>query len=156
MKNFIITVITILTATIVSAQKYNGEKSTTSPEEKLNELYCTGLFKTTHGTILDIENNMSVRSYINILDWLPGRVAGLQVYQSRSGVSIPVIRGSVPGIYVDEMPVPLSYLQALSVADIAIIKIIKTAFYGGFNAGNGAIAIYTLGSEEEEDVTDSK
>jgi len=53
-------------------------------------------------------------------------------------------------VYVDEMSVPLDYLNSLNTADIAIIKVIKTPFFGGFNGGNGAIAIYTLGGEEED------
>jgi hypothetical protein len=123
----------------------------TSFEEKLNKMYCTGMFQSTEGTILQIEGNSSVVGHMNILNWLPGRVAGLQVYTSRTGVSIPVIRGNIPGVYVDEMPVSLNFLNMLNVNDIAIVKIIKTPFYGGFNGGGGAIAIYTLGGEEEEE-----
>ena len=63
---------------------------------------------------------------------------------------MPVIRGAVPGVYVDEILVPLNFLDALNVNDIAIIKIIKTPFLGGFNGAGGAIAIYTIGGEEED------
>ena len=151
MKNFILIAFSLFAVSVLSAQKYDGNKNTVTAEQKLNELYCTGLFKTTDGTILDVESNVSAKSYLNILDWLPGRVAGLQVIQSRTGVSVPLIRGNVPGVYVDEVPVSLNYLQLLNVNDIAIVKIIKTPFYGGFNGGGGAIAIYTIGSEEEEE-----
>ncbi|HET9430530.1 MAG TPA: hypothetical protein VFO70_05105 [Chitinophagaceae bacterium] len=136
----------------VNAQTYKGRTTNLSLEDRLNELYCTGLFKTTHGTILDVASNTSAAGYFNILDWLQGRVAGLQVYKTRAGVSIPIMRGSVPGIYVDEMPVSASFLNALNVNDIAMVKVIKTPFYGGFNGGEGAIAIYTIeepGEEEE-------
>jgi hypothetical protein len=149
MKKISILSISIFISLFINAQAYKGNTPAISPEEKLNELYCSGLFKSTDGTILDVASNTSVKGYLNILDWLQGRVAGLQVYTSRMGVSIPVIRGSVPGIYVDEMPVPMSYLQMLNINDIAIVKVIKTPFYGGFNGGGGAIAIYTLGGEEE-------
>ncbi|MBL7710517.1 MAG: TonB-dependent receptor plug domain-containing protein [Chitinophagaceae bacterium] len=150
MKKISVLVTSIFLSLLISAQAYKGNTPTTTPEEKLNELYCSGLFKTTDGTILDVASEVSAKGYLNILDWLQGRVAGLQVYTSRMGVSIPVIRGSVPGIYVDEMPVSMSYLQMLNINDIAIVKVIKTPFYGGFNGGGGAIAIYTLGGEEEE------
>ena len=81
---------------------------------------------------------------------MQGRVAGLQIYTSGNGNSYPIIRGNVLGIFVDEMPVQLNFLNFLNMNDIAIFKIIKTPFYGGFNSGGGAIAIYTLGGEEEE------
>lgn len=150
MKKISVLVTGIFLSLLINAQAYKGNTHATTPEEKLNELYCSGLFKTTDGTILDVASEVSVKGYLNILDWLQGRVAGLQVYTSRMGVSIPVIRGSVPGIYVDEMPVSMSYLQMLNINDIAIVKVIKTPFYGGFNGGGGAIAIYTLGGEEDE------
>lgn len=151
MKKIITAVAAVLLVLTVSAQYRNIDRQPKTIEQKLNDTYATGLFKTTDGTILDVASNTSAGSYFNILDWLQGRVAGLQVYRSRSGVPIPYIRGGVPGIYVDEMLVSASYLNVLNVNDIAMIKVIKTPFYGGFNGANGAIAIYTLGGEEEEE-----
>src|ERR1044071_2386051 len=75
-----------------------------SQSEILNEQYCSDLFKNADGTIFDIEHE-NVQAYFNILDWLEGRVPGLQVLFSRSGIRVPVIRGSVATIYVDEMRV---------------------------------------------------
>jgi hypothetical protein len=156
MKSPIVIVIALFATISVSAQKYEGSKHPLTPEQKLNDEYCSGLFHSTDGTILDVVNNPSAQTYLNILDWLPGRVAGLQVYQTRTGISVPLIRGNVPAVFVDEIQVNLSYLEALNANDIAIIKVIKTPFYGGFNGGNGAIAIYTLGGEEEEEETMSR
>jgi hypothetical protein len=149
MKKIITAVAAVLLVLTVSAQYKNAGRQPKSLETKLNEMYATGLFKSAEGTILDVASNNSVKSYFNILDWLQGRVAGLQVYMSRSGVAIPYLRGGVPGIYVDEMLVSASYLNMLSINDIAMVKVIKTPFYGGFNGGNGAIAIYTLGGDED-------
>ncbi len=147
----LIATVTILLTIALSAQTYKGAKSQQTPEQKLNETYCTGLFKSTHGTILDVASDVSAQGSLNILDWMQGRVAGLQIYTSRMGVRFPIMRGTVPGIYVDEMPVSTSYLNALPVTDIAMVKIIKTPFYGGFNGGGGAIAVYTLRGEDEEE-----
>jgi hypothetical protein len=138
------------------AQSYKGSNRNQTVEEKLNEEYCTGMFKSTDGTILDVASNTSAFNYFNILDWLQGRVAGLQVHKSRTGLSIPVIRGNVAGVYVDEIPVSLSYLNAISSTDIAMIKVIRSPFYGGFNGGGGAIAIYTIKGEDEEEEGDLK
>jgi hypothetical protein len=122
-----------------------------SRSEYLNDEYTSGLFKTANGTILDIENE-HVFAYFNILDWLEGRVAGLQVFVARSGARIPVIRGSVASIFVDEMRMDASFLNSLSTADIAMIKVIKGPFAGGVgNSGGGAIAIYTFKGEDEEE-----
>jgi hypothetical protein len=148
MKNIIITVIAVFFGLTTFAQKSINNKSWT---EKLNEEYCTGVFQTTDGTILDVASNPSVSSYLNILDWMSGRVAGLTVRSGKNGVSIPLIRGRVPGIFVDEQQVSANYLNTLPVHDIAMAKVIKTPFYGGINSGGGAIAIYTRGGEEEEE-----
>ena len=122
-----------------------------SQAEILNDQYASGMFKSADGTIFDIENE-NVGAYFNILDWLEGRIAGLQVYVSRSGVRIPVIRGSVATIYVDEIRLDASFLNALSVHDIAMVKIIKGPFAGAIgNGGGGVIAIYTLKGEDEEE-----
>lgn len=135
----------------VTAQSYKGRQAIQSYEEKLNELYCTGLFKSTDGAILDVGSQTSVRTYFNILDWLEGRVAGLQIYNTSTGIRIPVLRGNIPGIYLDEIAISPGTLNMININDIAIVKIIKTPFFGGFNGGGGAIAIYTFGNEEEEE-----
>jgi hypothetical protein len=126
--------------------KLNGQ----APQQKLNEEYCSGLFQSTDGIIFDMDKNPAVGSYNNFLDWLDMRVAGLRVYKLRNGNRVPYIRGQVPGVFVDEQQVPLSYLNSLPTADIAMIKVIKTPFFGGFSSSNGAIAIYTYGTDEEE------
>ncbi|MBL7725809.1 MAG: hypothetical protein JNK27_16845 [Chitinophagaceae bacterium] len=151
MKKVIIVLISGLLFTTVTAQSYRGSNYQPSLEQKLNDMYCSGLFKSTDGSIFEIASVPGINAYTNILDWLQGRVAGLRVFTNRTGVSVPYIRGGVPGIFVDEMQVSAGYLESLNINDIAIVKIIKTPFFGGFNGGNGAIAIYTLGGEEEEE-----
>ena len=95
--------------------------------------------------------NFSVKGYNNILDWLQGRVAGLQVYTTRSDDRIPFIRNSRAGVYVDEVQVNYSFLNSLSVNDIAMIKVIKGPFAAAFNSPGGVIAIYTIQGEDEDD-----
>lgn len=142
----------LITSIVAISQKQVYKKSRS---EILNDEYTSGLFKTTDGTIYDIENE-NVQAYFNVLDWLEGRVAGLQVYVTRSGLRIPVIRGSVASIFVDEMRIDPSFLNALSTNDIAMIKVIKGPFAGAVgNGGGGTIAIYTY-KGEDEDEEDSK
>ena len=160
MKKILLLAFVSLLSFSLIAQRYSG-KGNISTEEKLNNEYCTGLFKTYDGTIIDLLNdNESANSYLNILDWLQGRVAGLQIYYTRYGTPVPFIRNSRASLFVDEIPVDAAYVRMLSVSDIAMIKIIKGPFAGAVgNGGGGTIAIYTIrGDNEEEDETgnDSK
>ena len=134
------------------AQRYST-KNYLSPEEKLNNEYCTGLFKSYEGTIIDVlsDANQSAAGYPNILEWLQGRVAGLQIYYTKSGTPVPFIRNTRASIFVDEIPVDAGYARMLPVTDIAMIKIIKGPFAGAVgNGGGGTIAIYTIKGDDEE------
>ena len=147
MKKIILILLVCLSTLAVFGQKRIVPKS---PQEKLNEAYCSGLFKMEDGIIFDLlSDNTTVNSYFNILDWLEGRVAGLQVFSLRNGVRIPVIRCQQTTVYVDEVLVSPDFLNSLPATDIAMIKVIKTPFLGGFNGGGGAIAIYTIHGEDD-------
>jgi len=149
-KIFLITGLTVASLIGISQTQVSNK----SRSEVLNDEYTTGLFKTAHGTIFDMENE-NAQAYFNILDWLEGRVAGLQVFVSRNGARIPVIRGSMATIFVDEMRMDATFLNSISTSDIAMIKVIKGPFAGAVgNGGGGAIAIYTFKGEEEEEEED--
>jgi hypothetical protein len=130
------------------AQTYAARR-TLSLQEKLNDEYCSGLFKTTDGTIIDIAGENSAKAYFNILEWLQGRVAGLQIYHKKDGTPVPFIRNSKANIYIDEIPVDPGELNTVAISDMAIIKIIKGPFAGGFGNGAGVIAIYTLKGDDD-------
>jgi len=146
-----ILLIVALITTTIGAMAQTRRSNPKSPKELLNERYASGLFKSAEGTIFDIENE-TFGAYFNILDWLDGRVAGLQVFVSRNGVRVPVIRGSVATIFVDEMRMDASFLNSLPVNDIGMIKVIKGPFAGAVgNGGGGTIAIYTIRADDEEE-----
>ena len=150
MKTLYITSVFSLLVIATSAQTYRGSNATVTPEQQLNEQYCTGLFKSAEGTILDVLDNPAAANYTNILDWLTGRVAGLQIHTTRSGTRIPIIRGSQARIFLNEMPIDAVFINTIPSADIAMIKVIKQPFVGSF--GNSpAVAIYTIQPEEEEE-----
>jgi hypothetical protein len=156
MKKIALLTLVIITSLSVFSQKRIAPQKTV--EEQLNEEYCTGMFNTPNGTYFDMLNDnvaLSAVSYLNILDWLQGRVAGLQIYTRSNRTPVPYIRGSRAGVYVDEIYYDVDYLNSLAVADIAMIKIIKGPFAGGFNSPGGVIAIYTInaidiGDEQDE------
>src|SRR5579875_1759614 len=151
MKKLFLFLMLCYSITAFSQRKYIPVKSA---DEKLNEEYCTGLFNTAYGTYFDLSNDEyanSISSYFNILDWLQGRVAGLQVYALRNDDRIAFIRNRLADIYVDEMRVDPGFLNDLAVTDIAMIKIIKEPFAGNIGNAGGVIAIYTYKGDEDDD-----
>jgi len=156
MKKIILLAVASVVSLILFSQRYPGN-SDTSPKEKLNNEYCTGLFKTHEGTIIDLVNeNESAKSYTNILEWLQGRVAGLQIYYTKYGTPVPFVRNTRASVFIDEIPVDAGYLNDLAVADIAMIKIIKQPFVGAVgNGGGGVVAIYTLKGDDESETDDT-
>ena len=152
----ILLITTLFTIGFSAVAQVNLSKSPNSRKEILNEQYASSLFKNAEGTIIDVENE-NVQGYLNILDWLNGRVAGLQIFVTRSGIRVPVIRGSAATIFVDEIQMDPSYLNFISVNDIGMIKVIKGPFAGAIgNGGGGTIAIYTIKADDEEEEEDSK
>ncbi|MGZ8559607.1 MAG: hypothetical protein ACXWWC_14795, partial [Chitinophagaceae bacterium] len=152
MKKLIIIMIVLAFSIPVFSQKRLTQSRT--KEEVLNEKYCSGLFSTLHADyfdFLDERVNTSAMGYMNVLDWLQGRVAGLQVYTTTNNVRIPFIRNQRAGVFVDEMWVSYDFLSMLPVMDIAMIKIIKGPFLGGWGSPGGAIAIYTIPAGDDED-----
>jgi hypothetical protein len=151
MKKLILPCILLLITIGAFSQKHLSQVKT--KEQQLNEQYCSGLFNTPDGIYFDLLNDnaaVSAKAYLNILDWLEGRVAGLQVYVARNTDRVPYIRNSRAGVYVDEVPVSPGFLNSLSVNDIAMIKIIKGPFAGAINSPGGVIAIYTIRGDDEE------
>ncbi|TMI97150.1 MAG: hypothetical protein E6H08_02930 [Bacteroidetes bacterium] len=147
----ILLITALFTIGFSTVAQINLSRSSKSNTEILNDQYASGVFKNSEGTIIDVEKE-NVQAYFNILDWLNGRVAGLQIYITRTGTRVPVIRGSAATIFVDEMRMDASFLNSLSVNDIAMIKVIKGPFAGAVgNGGGGTIAIYTIKAEDEDE-----
>jgi hypothetical protein len=147
-------------ALILLAYAAQGQTRLAQPVSKaevLNKAYCSGLFSTLNADFFDFADpvvNSSAMGYLNVLDWLQGRVAGLTVYTTHTNLRIPFIRNQRAGVYLNEMWVSYDYLTLLPVTDIAMIKVIKGPFAPSWGGPGGAIAIYTWpgdGSEEDED-----
>ncbi|RYD71930.1 MAG: hypothetical protein EOP84_24060 [Verrucomicrobiaceae bacterium] len=126
------------------------EPAPASREAALDKANGVVLFRGVDGTYFDLESDAATQSavsYLNILDWLSGRVAGLQVYRVR-GVPVPWIRNRPAALYIDEMPVDPVFFQALSVHDIALVKVMKGPIVFPWSSPGGVIAVYTKGGEE--------
>ena len=157
MKNLFLTIFIILLTTAAFTQKQYRPAPVMTKAQELNERYTSGMFSVPDATYFDFMDETlatTANGYINILDWLQGRVAGLQVYHYRN-MRIPVIRNARAAVFIDEMRIDPSDLVLLPVHDIAMIKVIKTPFLGSWGAPGGAIAIYTKDGGDEEG-TDSE
>ena len=114
--------------------------------EQLDEKYASGLFSGGDAILIDVLNDPFGKTG-DIFMFLQGKVAGLQINGQGSGASLSW-RGGAPPIYVDEMPTDVNMVSGINVNDVAYIKAFRPPFMGGFNGGNGAIAIYTRRGED--------
>ena len=114
-----------------------------SATEELDEKLSSGMFSSGDATIFDFVNKeeTSINGYSNILEWLRGRVPSFTLMQ-QDGDFIPMIRGSVVQVFLDEMPVDPGTLAIINPNDIAMLKVFRGMFAGS-TGGGGAIAVYT-------------
>ena len=151
MKNILLAILFLITAKGVMAQgKYTPPRTA---EQELHETYGISLFRGGEGTWFDLRDQDRAQgaiTYFNILDWLQGRVAGLQVYSYRD-IKVPFLRNTPATVFVDEMRVDYSFLNTLPTADIALVKVMPMAAGTGVYTTGGAIAIYTKRGEGEEE-----
>jgi hypothetical protein len=108
----------------------------------MEEKYPSGMFKGGDGYQFDLINDPLAGAYSNVLNYLQGKVAGLQINSSQSPPALSW-RGGSPQLYLDEIQTDADMINTIPVSDIAYIKVFRPPFMGGFGGSNGAIAIYT-------------
>nr|WP_314499449.1 TonB-dependent receptor plug domain-containing protein [uncultured Chryseobacterium sp.] len=139
--------------TNITSEKFINEKITDIEEvkikvdrrdktKKLNETLSSPLFNSVNELIFDFVNDNVGLGVTNILQWLQGRVPGLQI-SSQGANATATMRGGAPEFFLDEMRTDLSQISTISVSDVAMIKVIRGNFAGSFGGGNGAIIVYT-------------
>ena len=125
---------TLATVEVVAKQK--------SRKEKIEEEYTSGMF-TGDGNSFIPDDDPSSMGAQNVFSYLQGKVAGLQIFQSGGQVTL-TWRGGPPILFLDEMQQQdAGMLQTMPMSNVALIKIFRPPFFGGFGGGNGAIAVYT-------------
>lgn len=149
---------TLNTQKIISEKVINIEEVKIKGElknktKKLNNELSSALFRSSHEDVFDFVNDINTSSAINILQWLQGRVAGLSI-QFQNGTSIPYLRGEKTTVYLDEMLATPDQISNISTSEIAMVKVIKGFFAGGFAGTNGAIAIYTRRGNSDGKIID--
>ncbi len=81
---------------------------------------------------------------MSVLDYLRGRVAGLQVSGTGPNGADLSWRGGTPTLFLNEMTSDASMIQSLPMSDVAMIKVFRPPFFGAPGGGaGGAIAVYT-------------
>ncbi|MNK35233.1 hypothetical protein D3C87_537530 [compost metagenome] len=119
----------------------------------LNRELSSSMFQSANEIVFDLVNdNLSAMGSPDILQWLSGRVAGLQI-QREQGQSVAYIRGSRAELFLDEIRMEPSMLSSISINDIAMIKVFK-----GISAARAgsSVAIYTKRGSGISDEKDSK
>lgn len=121
--------------------------------KELNKELSSSMFKSGDEIVFDFVNdNLNAMGSPDLLQWLSGRVAGLEIRREQ-GDSVPYIRGGRANIFLDEMRAEPNMLSGISVNDIAMIKVFKevSAVRGG-----SSVAIYTKRGAGYGDKNDEK
>lgn len=125
---------------------------TKTKQQQMDERYTSGLFSGGDATTFDLTEDLSAMGSMNIFSYLQGRVAGLQITTGGGGTQLQW-RGARPSLFLNEMPVDVTAIENIPVADIAYVKAFRPPFFGAVGGGaGGAIAIYT---KKGGDVTSS-
>lgn len=111
-------------------------------KEKMEEKYVSGLFSGGSGNTFDLVNDPLSSAYMDIFQYLQGRIAGLQIMTGGGTPSLSW-RGGTPALYLNEMRTDASLLQSTPVSDIAYIKVFRPGESIVSGGGGGVIAIYT-------------
>ena len=115
-----------------------------SIEEKLDKEYVSGLFSSGNARIFATENDPFAQSAISVLDYLRGKVAGLQITTDGPNGGSISRRGSNTDVFLNEINADISLLQSTSMTDVAMIKVFDPPFFGAAGGGaGGAVAVYT-------------
>jgi hypothetical protein len=114
-----------------------------SNEEKVNEEYTSGLFNSGNSRIFVTEDDPFAQSSISVLQYLQGKVPGLQI--SINGFDGTISRrGSPTDLFLNEMRTEVDLIQSTPMSDVAMIKVFDPPFFGSVGGGaGGAVAVYT-------------
>lgn len=120
-------------------------KSRVKPkEDAIEQRYASGLFAGGDAFVFDLVNDPAASAGFDILNYLQGRVPGLQINRAGMGGLSMQWRGAVPDLYIDQMLVSPDLVLNLNIGDIAMVKVFRPPFFGSIGGGaGGAIAIYT-------------
>lgn len=142
MKRLLILLFLIIGSVTINAQNAQQLK-------QLDEAYTSPQFRSLNSiTLVPMNDDLAISSF-NVFQYLQGKIAGLQVYNSFGFHPTIRYRSGYPALFLDEMRVDAQMLSSISMNDVAIIKIFRPPFLGSFGGANGAIAVYTKNGDED-------
>lgn len=120
-----------------------------SPEQKMDEEYASGFFSGGDGYTFITADDPLAKSSLSVLDYLRGKVPGLQISTTGPDGGSLSWRGSATSLFLNEMNTDVSMIQSTSMNDVAMIKIFRPPFFGAAGGGSGgAVAVYTKKGEQ--------
>lgn len=124
-----------------------------SKRDIMDDEYTSGLFRGGDGYTFITEDDPFALSAQTVFQYLQGKVPGLQINMAGGNASLSW-RGGTPQVYFNEMMMQdVSAVQNTPMSDIAMVKVFRPPFMGGFGGGAGAIAVYTKkGGATQENV----
>lgn len=114
-----------------------------TPAQQFNDEHVSVLFRSDNERMLSIMDDPTALGSQNIMSYLQGRVAGLQITGSGFDGGTAVWRGSPVSFFLDEMRTSPQLVANIPMSDIAIVKAFPPPFFGAAGSGGGAIAVYT-------------
>jgi hypothetical protein len=134
--------------TLASVEVVAKQKTKT---QKMDEEYASGFFKGGDGYTFILEDDPAAAGSLSVLNYLQGKVAGLQISGSGSQMTM-TWRGGSPSLFLNEMQSDISQVQTMSMTDVAMIKVFRPPFFGAVGGGSGgAIAVYTKKGQAAND-----
>lgn len=123
-----------------------------TPQQTTEQRYTSGMFASGDGYTFDLTKETPYQT--NVFQYLQSKVAGLNITGDLNNPALSW-RGAKPSLYLNEMPADVSMLANINVNDIALVKVFRPPFMGGFGGGaGGAIAVYTKkGGDNKGDET---
>jgi len=126
---------------MVYLKEVNVKARKAPKEESIDKRYASGMFTSGDGYTFDLLKEQPTS--FNVFQYLQSKVAGLNIMGDMNNPNISW-RGGPPTLYLNEMQTDAGMISSLPITDIAMIKVFRPPFMGGFGGGaNGAIAIYT-------------
>ncbi|QHS63860.1 MG2 domain-containing protein [Chitinophaga agri] len=130
-----------MTNKTVYLKEVNIRDKKITPQQTTEQRYTSGMFASGDGYTFDLTKETPYQ--LNVFQYLQSKVAGLNITGDLNNPTL-AWRGARPSLYLNEMPTDASMLANVSVNDIALVKVFRPPFMGGFGGGaGGAIAVYT-------------
>ena len=118
-------------------------------EEKTNDRYATGVFRSSGKLILDNINNPYNNPTLSVLDYVLTNIRTLGIYRdegtlfNRKNFSLQTQRYWRVEVLMDEQVTSVATTQGITMANVAMVKFYEAGFVGvGSSAPGGAVAIY--------------